>query len=123
MSTVPIDLCQPFLAKSNLNPQSEMLEMALLTLTKPYGSAHPRSIHVPLIQASINRKRTRFELNAELSSLETCTAYGTTKATKVEKIAEIPESVHAGRKPLTDSTVNLSTAVVILSDDYQPRST
>jgi len=32
-------------------------------------------IHVPLIQAFINCKRTRFELNAELSNLETCTAY------------------------------------------------
>lgn len=70
----------------------KMLKITLLTPTK---SLHTRAhrIHVPLIQASINRKRTRFELNAELSSLRTCTAYCAAKA--AEKIAENPEPVHA----------------------------
>lgn len=89
-------------------------------LSKPSYSRTIAShrIHVPLIQASINRGRTRFELNAELSSLGTCAAYN---AEGGGENCRKPRVRPRRRKPLTDSIVNLSAIVLILSDDYQRR--
>lgn len=93
------------------------LKIASPMLTKPRAHRIASTCHSFKLLSTAGVRDSNWM--PSFSSLGTCTAYNAEKA--AEKIAENPESVHAARKSLTDSIVNLSAIVVILSDDYRRR--